>query len=109
MTPDEARSIAFGKPRFGRRGYNEDEVDAFLDLIAEALAGRNILTPDDIHYVEFTIMPVGMRSYDQAQVDLFLDEAEAALVELRTPPPPPPTEAEEPPRPQGTRKWFGRS
>jgi DivIVA domain-containing protein len=49
MTPDEVRAIAFGKPRFGRRGYNEDEVDAFLDLIAEALAGRNILTADDIH------------------------------------------------------------
>jgi DivIVA domain-containing protein len=105
MTPDEARSIAFGKPRLGRRGYNEDEVDAFLDLIAEALAGRNILTPDDIHYVEFTIMPVGMRSYDQAQVDLFLDEAEAALVELRNPRP---AVVEEQQRPQGPRKWFGR-
>ncbi|MEU4247020.1 DivIVA domain-containing protein [Amycolatopsis sp. NPDC026612] len=104
MTPEYARSIAFGKPRFGRRGYNEDEVDAFLDLIAEALAGRNILTPDDIHYVEFTIMPVGMRSYDQAQVDLFLDEAEAALVALRNPQPV--AEAEKPP--QGPRKWFGR-
>ncbi|RSM42039.1 DivIVA domain-containing protein [Amycolatopsis balhimycina DSM 5908] len=106
MTPEEARSVAFGKPRIGRRGYNEDEVDAFLDLVAEALAGRNILTPDDIHYVEFTIMPVGMRSYDQAQVDLFLDEAEAALVELRTPPPP--AVADEPQRPPSTRKWFGR-
>ncbi|MDS0140760.1 DivIVA domain-containing protein, partial [Amycolatopsis sp. 505] len=61
---------------------------------------------DDIHYVEFTIMPVGMRSYDQAQVDLFLDEAEAALVELRNPTP---AVVEEPQRPQGTRKWFGRS
>lgn len=104
MTPEEVRSIAFGKPRFGRRGYNEDEVDAFLDLIAEALSGRNILTPDDIHYVEFTIMPVGMRSYDQGQVDLFLDEAEAALVELRNPRP----VAEQQP-PPGPRKWFGRS
>jgi DivIVA domain-containing protein len=107
MTPEEVRAIAFGKPRFGRRGYNEDEVDAFLDLIAEALAGRNILTADDIHYVEFTIMPVGMRSYDQAQVDLFLDEAEASLVEMRNPPPPPPVVEDQ--RPPGPRKWFGRS
>ncbi|WP_329055112.1 DivIVA domain-containing protein [Amycolatopsis sp. NBC_01488] len=104
MTPDEVRAIAFGKPRFGRRGYNEDEVDAFLDLIADALAGRNILTADDIHFVEFTIMPVGMRSYDQAQVDLFLDEAEAALIKLRNPRP-----VVEEERPQGPRKWFGRS
>ena len=106
MTPDEVRAIAFGRPRFGRRGYNEDEVDAFLDLVAEALAGRNILTPDDIHYVEFTIMPVGMRSYDQAQVDLFLDEAEEALVQLRNPPQAAPEEPQQ--RSQGTRKWFGR-
>jgi DivIVA domain-containing protein len=106
MTPDEVRAIAFGKPRFARRGYDEDQVDAFLDLIAEALAGRNILTADDIHYVEFTIMPIGARSYDQAQVDLFLDEAEDALIQLRNPPPPPMVEDQ---RPEGTRKWFGRS
>jgi DivIVA domain-containing protein len=106
MTPDEVRAIAFGKPRLARRGYDEDQVDAFLDLIAEALDGRNILTPDDIHYVEFTIMPIGARSYDQAQVDLFLDEAEEALIQLRTPPPPAVVEER---RPQGTRKWFGRS
>jgi cell division septum initiation protein DivIVA len=49
-------------------------------------------------------MPVGMRAYDQAQVDLFLDEAEAALVALRNPRP-----AVEEARPQGPRKWFGRS
>jgi DivIVA domain-containing protein len=107
MTPDEVRAIAFGKPRFARRGYDEDQVDAFLDLIAEALAGRNILTPDDIHFVEFTIMPIGARSYDQAQVDLFLDEAEESLIQLRNPPPPPPVVEER--RPEGTRKWFGRS
>ncbi|WUV13155.1 DivIVA domain-containing protein [Amycolatopsis sp. NBC_01488] len=73
-------------------------------MIADALAGRNILTADDIHFVEFTIMPVGMRSYDQAQVDLFLDEAEAALIKLRNPRP-----VVEEERPQGPRKWFGRS
>jgi cell division septum initiation protein DivIVA len=49
-------------------------------------------------------MPVGMRSYDQAQVDLFLDEAEAALIALRNPRP-----VAEEQRPQGPRKWFGRS
>ncbi|WUH88622.1 DivIVA domain-containing protein [Amycolatopsis sp. NBC_00438] len=81
-------------------------MDAFLDLIAEALAGRNILTADDIHYVDFTIMPIGARSYDQAQVDMFLDEAEAALVALRNPAPPPVAEDGAPP---GPRKWFGRS
>ncbi len=106
MTPDEVRVFAFGKPRFGRRGYNEDEVDAFLDLIAEALAGKNILTPDDIHYVEFTIMPIGMRSYDQVQVDAFLDDAEEALIAMRRAKQPEPQPEPEPV--QDRRKWFGR-
>ena len=105
FTAEDLAEVTFGHAPIGRRGYAKHEVDAFLDLIAEALAGRNILTPDDIHYVEFTIMPVGMRSYDQAQVDMFLDEAEAALVELRNPRP---AVVEEQQRPQGPRKWFGR-
>lgn len=105
MTPDEVRVFCFGKPRFGRRGYNEDEVDAFLDLIAEALSGKNILTADDIHYVEFTIMPIGMRSYDQGQVDAFLDDAEAALNAMRGKAQP---VAEPEPEPEERRRWFGR-
>jgi DivIVA domain-containing protein len=30
-------TVAFSKPPIGKRGYNEDEVDAFLNLVAEHL------------------------------------------------------------------------
>jgi DivIVA domain len=31
LTPADIRNVAFGKPPLGRRGYDEEEVDAFLD------------------------------------------------------------------------------
>jgi DivIVA domain-containing protein len=37
MDPDQVHNVAFNKPAIGMRGYNEDEVDAFLDLIAAQL------------------------------------------------------------------------
>src|SRR6202008_763314 len=33
LTPADVHNVAFSKPPIGRRGYNEDEVDAFLDLV----------------------------------------------------------------------------
>jgi DivIVA domain-containing protein len=32
--------VAFSKPPIGKRGYNEDEVDAFLDRVEEQLKSR---------------------------------------------------------------------
>lgn len=37
MTPEDVRDIQFSKPPFGRRGYNEDGVDQFLDLVTEVI------------------------------------------------------------------------
>src|SRR5271165_1191408 len=37
LTPDQVRDTAFAKPPLGRRGYNEVEVDAFLDRVEAAL------------------------------------------------------------------------
>jgi DivIVA domain-containing protein len=39
VTPDDIHNVAFSKPPIGKRGYNEDEVDAFLDRVAAALVG----------------------------------------------------------------------
>jgi DivIVA domain-containing protein len=39
LTPADVHNVAFSKPPIGKRGYNEDEVDAFLDLV------ENELTP----------------------------------------------------------------
>ncbi|EHR51903.1 DivIVA domain protein [Saccharomonospora marina XMU15] len=38
LTPADVHNVAFSKPPIGKRGYNEDEVDAFLDLVETELA-----------------------------------------------------------------------
>ena len=37
LTPADVHNVAFSKPPIGKRGYNEDEVDAFLDLAENEL------------------------------------------------------------------------
>lgn len=38
LTPADVHNIAFKKPSIGKRGYDEDEVDAFLDVVEAELA-----------------------------------------------------------------------
>jgi DivIVA domain-containing protein len=38
LMPVDVATVAFGKPPLGKRGYDEDEVDAFLDLVEAELA-----------------------------------------------------------------------
>jgi len=38
LTPADVHNVAFKKPPIGKRGYDEDEVDEFLDLIETELA-----------------------------------------------------------------------
>ena len=37
LTPADVQAVRFAKAPFGKRGYDEDEVDAFLDVIAQTL------------------------------------------------------------------------
>jgi DivIVA domain-containing protein len=37
ITDADIHSVAFSKPPIGKRGYNEDEVDAFLDAVENAM------------------------------------------------------------------------
>ncbi|WP_276002048.1 DivIVA domain-containing protein [Mycobacterium interjectum] len=37
LTADQVRHVAFAKPPIGKRGYNEDEVDQFLETVAAQL------------------------------------------------------------------------
>jgi DivIVA domain-containing protein len=37
LTPSDVRNIAFRKPPIGKRGYDEQEVDEFLDRVESAL------------------------------------------------------------------------
>jgi DivIVA domain-containing protein len=48
LTPADVHNVAFSKPPIGKRGYNEDEVDAFLDLV-EAELTRLIEENRDLH------------------------------------------------------------
>jgi DivIVA domain-containing protein len=34
-------AASFSKPPIGKRGYNEDEVDAFLAVLEATIAGRD--------------------------------------------------------------------
>src|SRR3954453_2586510 len=38
LTPADVHNVAFKKPPIGKRGYDEDEVDEFLDLVETELS-----------------------------------------------------------------------
>lgn len=73
------RNQTFKRPPIGKRGYAEDEVDAYLQVIAAALDGNESLTANDVHNVIFGKPPIGKRGYDEGQVDAFLDAIENQL------------------------------
>ena len=95
LTPADVHNVAFSKPPIGKRGYNEDEVDAFLDLVEAELA-RLIEENEDLR--------------DQvSQLEQRLGNAQADLEDARSRPggmgapvPPPPQQMAPPmPRPMG--------
>ncbi|MGH3782040.1 MAG: DivIVA-like cell division protein Wag31 [Pseudonocardiaceae bacterium] len=47
LSPADVHNVAFSKPPIGKRGYHEDEVDAFLDLV-EAEMARLIQENNDL-------------------------------------------------------------
>ncbi len=73
LTPADVHNVAFKKPPIGKRGYDEDEVDAFLDLIEAELA-RLIEENNDL----------------KQQVDDMARSGGPGPGQLRQPPPPPP-------------------
>jgi DivIVA domain-containing protein len=79
LSAEDVRRLVFGKPPIGKRGYSQDEVDAYLQVIAAALDGRGRLNAKDVHTVAFKKPPVGKRGYDEEQVDAFLDAIEVQL------------------------------
>jgi DivIVA domain-containing protein len=75
MDPEQVHNVAFNKPPIGKRGYNEDEVDAFLDRVEAALRdpARGVLTVEQVRSVAFSKPPIGKRGYNEDEVDAFLD------------------------------------
>jgi DivIVA domain-containing protein len=74
-----AGSVSFSATRL-RPGYDEEEVDAFLDAIRDTFLGvrEPPLTADEIRDKQFTTVRL-RPGYDEEEVDAFLEEAEASL------------------------------
>ncbi|HTY33637.1 MAG TPA: DivIVA domain-containing protein [Mycobacterium sp.] len=81
LSAEQVRSVAFSKPPIGKSGYNQDEVDAFLDLIESALVDPtgHALMSEHVHDVSFARPPIGRRGYNEDEVDAFLDLVEQQL------------------------------
>jgi DivIVA domain-containing protein len=79
LGPDQVRGAEFNRAPFGKRGYDEEEVDLFLDRIEATLLGKDTVTATEIHNVLFSKPPIGRRGYNEDQVDAFLDRVEATL------------------------------
>jgi DivIVA domain-containing protein len=125
LTVGDVHNVAFSKPPFGQRGYNEDEVDAVLEVVERRLADPvNVHKPRaiDIAKVVFSKPPIGKRGYAEDEVDAFmaavirhLERTDGAVVGRPEPPPvayeaPPPVASqayEAPPLDAPTtKKWW---
>jgi DivIVA domain-containing protein len=73
LTPMVVDVVTFDRAPLGRRGYNEDQVDDFLDRVQATLAGRDNLTAHEVRTAEFDSAPFIRRGYHEDQVDEFLD------------------------------------
>src|SRR2546428_9372496 len=84
----DVRAVRFGKPPFGKRGYDETEVDDFLRHVADTLAlvpQGVVVSPTQVHEVAFRKPRLGSRGYDEDEVDAFLDLVEGELRWRETP------------------------
>src|SRR5882757_5857518 len=82
LNPTQVHNVSFCKPRLFKRGYDEDEVDTFLERVEATLrdpTARGAVTSADLHDVSFSKPPIGKRGYDGVEVDAFLERVEAAL------------------------------
>jgi DivIVA domain-containing protein len=82
LTADDVRETIFGRPPWGKRGYNEDEVDDFIAQVVARLEGRGGLTAGAVHDMAFSKPPIGKRGYNENEVDALLEAVEAAIAKL---------------------------
>ena len=81
LAVDDVRAVSFSRAPRGRRGYQESQVDAFLDRIEDTLLGQDNLTAQAVRDVRFSRPLIGRRGYDEDEVDTFLDRVEQQLSE----------------------------
>jgi len=90
LTPADVHNVAFSKPPIGKRGYNEDEVDAFLDLV-EAELGRLLEENNDLREQ--------MEQLEQQLSGVHADLDDARTKAAQVSAAPPPTQQQSPQRP----------
>ena len=75
LTPEEVRSITFRRPPLGRRGYAEEDVDAFLDEVYKTLTDL---------YAQISQLSTGTMSLmPPSQPQVPPDTTAAALTEIK--------------------------
>jgi DivIVA domain-containing protein len=81
LTAADIRNVAFSKPPIGKRGYNEDEVDAFLDRVEAWLLNPSdpSLSAAAVQNIAFSKPPLGNRGYNEDEVDAFLARVETEI------------------------------
>lgn len=92
LTAADIRQARFGTPPFGHRGYDQEQVDDFLDHVCIELEylrrGRrripsandsDTLTHDDVLRIQFSSPPFGLSGYAVEEVGAFLDRLAATL------------------------------
>lgn len=92
LTAADIRQARFGAPPFGHRGYDQEQVDDFLDHLCIELEylrrGRrripgvnesDTLTHDDVLRIQFSAPPYGVPGYAAEEVGAFLDRLAATL------------------------------
>ncbi|MFD1148400.1 DivIVA domain-containing protein [Saccharothrix hoggarensis] len=72
LSAQDLRQVAFHRPPTGQPGYDEGQVDAFIDRIEETLLGRDHVTEQDVRRVRFRPARPGY-GYDGVEVDAFMD------------------------------------
>jgi DivIVA domain-containing protein len=85
LTPADIHNVAFSKPPVGRDGYNEDEVDAFLDLVESELT-RLIETVHDFETnIETSRQTAGTNNEDEVvRLQGVIDRLQARLERANT-------------------------
>lgn len=79
LTPADVRSTDFPAASRLRRGYDADEVDAFIESIAVRLETDAGLSSNDVYHVSFSKNRIGSRGYSESDVDSFLERVQAEL------------------------------
>lgn len=84
MTAETVRNLVFSKP-IGRLGYNPQQVDAFVQRVADHLDGHGDLSADEVQSIRFDRPAAFTRGYAPEEVDEFLGTVAETLGKRSTP------------------------